>query len=129
MDYAKVDLNDAISHCKSVISEMSDCTCKEEHKQLLYFLQELQFRQELDKELPWEIQEIIKKFKIEYFYIKENQERSDNYQFSPFNDLFYKNNKILNIQKYLSVLKYLSAITGIILLVILLFLMITQTIV
>jgi hypothetical protein len=129
MDYAKFDLNDAISHCKSVISEMSDCDCKEEYKQLLFFLQELQFRQELDKELPWEIQEIIKKFKIEYFNIKENQERSDNYDYSPFNDIFYKNNKILNIQNYLSVLKYLSAIIGMILLVILLFLMITQTIV
>ena len=53
------DLFKAISHCKEVISKIDNCPCKDDHKELLYFLEELQFRRELDTELPWEVNEII----------------------------------------------------------------------
>ena len=80
----KTDLDAAIAHCKDVISKMDNCPCKDDHKMLLYFLEELKFRRELDKELPWEITEIFDRFMVEYFYVKPNRERIANYDWSCF---------------------------------------------
>lgn len=83
------DLFKAISHCKEVISKMDNCSCKDDHKELLYFLEELQFRRELDTELPWEVSEIISRFRYEYD-MKEKRKEVANYDFEVFNELNYE---------------------------------------
>lgn len=77
------DLFKAISHCKKVITKMDNCPCKDDHKELLYFLEELQFRRELDVELPWEVSEIISRFRSEY-YMKEKRKEITKYDFDAF---------------------------------------------
>ena len=83
------DLFKAISHCKKVITKMDNCPCKEDHKELLYFLEELQFRRELDVELPWEVSEIISRFRSEY-YMKEKRKEITKYDFDAFDALHYE---------------------------------------
>jgi hypothetical protein len=77
------DLFKAISHCKEVISKLDNCPCKDDHKELLYFLEELQFRRELDVELPWEVSEIISRFRYEYD-MKEKRKEITKYDFDAF---------------------------------------------
>ncbi len=83
------DLFKAISHCKEVIVKMDNCPCKDDHKELLYLLEELQFRRELDTELPWEINEIISRFRYEYD-MKEKRKEVANYDFDVFDALHYE---------------------------------------
>lgn len=83
------DLFKAISHCKEVIVKMDNCPCKDDHKELLYFLEELQFRRELDTELPWEVSEIISRFRSEY-YMKEKRKEVAKYDFDAFDLLHYE---------------------------------------
>lgn len=77
------DLFKAISHCKEVISKMDNCPCKDDHKELLFFLEELQFRRDLDPELPWEIYEIISRYRTEYF-IQNKRNEITKYDFDAF---------------------------------------------
>lgn len=83
------DLFKAISNCKEVISKMDNCPCKDDLKELLYLLEELQFRRELDPELPWEVNEIISRFRYEYD-MKEKRKEFANYNFDVFDALHYE---------------------------------------
>lgn len=83
------DLFKAISNCKEVISKMDNCPYKDDHKELLRLLEELQFRRELDTELPWEVNEIISRFRYEYD-MKEKRKEFANYNFDVFDALHYE---------------------------------------
>ena len=83
------DLFKAISNCKEVISKMDDCPSKDDLKGLLRLLEELEFRRELDTELPWEVNEIISRFRYEYD-MKEKRKEFANYNVDVFDALHYE---------------------------------------
>lgn len=83
------DLFKAISYCKEVIAKMDNCPDKDDLKGLLYLLEELEFRRELDTELPWEVNEIISRFRYEYD-MKEKRKEFANYNFDVFDALHYE---------------------------------------
>lgn len=97
------DLFKTISHCKEVISKMDNCPCKDDHKELLFFLEELQFRRDLDPELPWEIYEIISRYRTEYF-IQNKRNEITKYDFDAF-DLLHDEHREFS-PKQIFALKY-----------------------
>ncbi len=81
-----MNLKEAIKHTKEVISKLdNNCKCKEEHKQLLYFLEELEiFRDaEFNNEIDIEVIERVERHRL-YIQcgIREKREKVCKYDFS-----------------------------------------------
>ena len=102
------DLFKAISNCKEVISKMDNCPDKDDIKGLLYLLEELEFRRELDTELPWEVNEIISRFRYEYD-MKEKRKEFANYNFDVCDALHYEHRDFS--EKQLFALNYIFIVS------------------